>query len=239
MKTILHLCLAAVVMAACNTAQPAAKETDTLTVEHVSTDPAEQEPVEAGTEAAQPLAGPVVVHFRNDLLVFSCRLTEPIVNQTDPDTVFVSPGELGETLAGATLKIKSDSLASLVVEQSYETVSGISNEGPICLLENWKHYRSDWVQLEGGYGEYNGDYFCKEYSQEEDARFPDVDITEWKKEVERSCGKDYLELVKNNTTLTGDAAFVTIHKIYFRITGKKKDGSTVTKYIVFYPSIGC
>jgi hypothetical protein len=53
------------------------------------------------------------------------------------------------------------------------------------------------------------------------------------------CGKNYLELVKNNTTLAGDAAFVTIHKLYFRITGKKKDGSTVTKYIVFYPSIGC
>lgn len=231
MKTMLSLCFAACFVTACNFA-PAVVKNDSVTVEHiVLTDTIEiPDPV----IPYGPLAGPVTVPFSDGLLVCTFTLTDPAIVDENPDTLFISPSELGETLAGATFNIQSDSLSDIVVEQSYQTVSGISNEGPVCLLEGWKNYRSGWVKVEGK----NGEYLGREYT-EKDMFFPETDIEEWKKVVKKHCGKEYLELVKDNKTVKENAAFVGIEIIYFRITGKKKDGTDVIKYIAFYPAIGC
>ncbi|MBO9150718.1 hypothetical protein ACFOTA_00740 [Chitinophaga sp. GCM10012297] len=237
MKTFLYLCLP-VFLAACQSAQPATHEKDTLSVENVSADSAVAEPDEE-TPVSSRETGGINIHYPDEALVFTCYLTDPHVDNTNPDTIFIHPSELTETLSGAALRIRSDSVTNITVEQSHQTVAGISYQGETNVFHQWKYYRSGWQKVFGGEGEFLWSYQCNEISKEENERFPEVTMEEWKAAVGNFGGESALELVKNNKSINENASFITTYAIYLRITGKKKDGTSVTKYVVFYPAIGC
>ncbi|RPD38953.1 hypothetical protein [Chitinophaga barathri] len=231
MKTILYLCLA-VTITACNSAQPAAKETDTLTVETMDSASTDDDDFDASAKQAAYVTGAHKIHFADRSLVFSCDIEMDI--RENKDTIFLSTKEYGVSMEnGDEFMVASDSLEDLIVAQSYETVAGVAGKEP-CLLEGWKVYQSEEQTL---IPDERDAYTLKTYTEDEHKLFPDVNIDELKNEVLTGCGQEYYDLVKDIKTLPEGAAVVVLHKIYLRITGINKAGNAVSKIVVYYPDL--
>lgn len=158
------------------------------------------------------------------------------IDRIQKDTVEIY-AELGETIEGQLISISSDQLASLTVEQRYETSVTIMNEGPHCDLTDWKHFYSDWNKLQANS---NGQFACDKYTEKEYEKFPKVSIDELKQKVKEQCGDEWLKLVEKVKTPTEYPSGVSISRYYLRITGQRKDnGQTVTKLIVIETPMGC
>lgn len=158
------------------------------------------------------------------------------IEQIQKDTVEID-AELGETIEGQLISISSDQLTDLTVEQRYETSVTIMNEGPHCDLTDWKHFYSDWKQLQANS---NGKFVCDKYTEEEYHKFPKVSIADLKQKVKEQCGDAWLKLVEKVKTPTEYPSSVSISHYYLRVTGKRKDnGQTVTKLIVVETPMGC
>ena len=158
------------------------------------------------------------------------------MEQIQKDTVEID-AELGETIEGQLISIASDQLTDLTVEQRYETSVTIMKEGPHCDLTDWKHYSSDWKQLQANG---KGQFTCDKYTEEDYQKFPKVSISELKQKVKEQCGDTWLKLVEKVKTPTEYPSGVGISRYYLRVTGLRKDnGQTVTKLIVVEAPMGC
>ncbi|ENA1795703.1 hypothetical protein ABF176_002550, partial [Flavobacterium psychrophilum] len=78
--------------------------------------------------------------FINKHIIFD---EEKKLNQINKDTVNIFV-ELGETIENQKIKVYSQQITDLIIEQRYETSVTISNEGPHCDLNDWKHFYSEW-----------------------------------------------------------------------------------------------
>lgn len=158
------------------------------------------------------------------------------MDQIQKDTVEIYP-ELGEIIEGQLISLSSDQLTGLTVEQRYETSVTIMNEGPYCALVDWKHFYSEWKQLQTNN---SGQFICEKYTEKEHEKFPKISMDDLKQEVKDQCGDEWLELVEKIKTPTEYPSGVGISRYYFRVTGQRKDnGQTVTKLIIIEPSMGC
>jgi hypothetical protein len=158
------------------------------------------------------------------------------INQIQKDTVEIYL-ELGETIEGQLISLSSEQLTDFTIEQRYETSVSIMNEGPHCDLTDWKHFYSDWKQLQLNK---TGQFICAKYSEKEYEKFPKISIDDLKKKVKEQCGDEWLKLVEKVKTPTEYPSGVSISRYYLRITGQRKDnGQTVTKLIVIETPMGC
>lgn len=154
--------------------------------------------------------------------------------QTDTVAVYA---ELGETIEGQLITILNDQLTDLTVEQRYETSVTIMHDGPHCDLTDWKHFCSDWKQLQKNN---RGQFICDKYSEKEDEKFPEISIDDLKQEVKEQCGDMWFEFVENIKTPNEYPSSVNISRYYLRITAQRKDnGQTVTKLIIIEMPMGC
>ncbi|MBG6109479.1 hypothetical protein H4V97_002834 [Flavobacterium sp. CG_23.5] len=169
----------------------------------------------------------------NRLIIYD---EERKIDQIQKDTVEIY-AELGETIEGQLISISSDQLTNLVIEQRYETSVTIMNEGPHCDLTDWKHFYSDWKQLQVNN---TGQFTCDKYSEKENEKFPKISIDDLKQKVKEQCGDEWLKLVEKVKTPTEYPSGVGISRYHLRVTGKRKDnGQTVTKLIVIETPMGC
>ena len=166
-----------------------------------------------------------------DKLIYHVGKTQR--RQTDTVRIYVEPGESPE---GQQLSVSSGKLTDLKIEQQYETSISISNEGPHCDLNEWKHYYSEWKLIEPNA---KGLFIAHSYSMNERKHFPVVSIDELKERVRTKCGEDWFQLVKNIKTPTEYPSNVVISRYYLRMTGKHKEsGATVKKLIIFESPMG-
>lgn len=158
------------------------------------------------------------------------------IEKTQKDTVDVYV-ELGETIEGQIISVSNEQLTHLTIEQRFETSVTIMNEGPHCDLTEWKHFYSDWKQLQTNN---NGQFICEKYSKMEREKFPKISIDELKQHVKHQCGEEWLKLVERVELPTEYPSGVAISRYYLRITGQSKDnGKRVIKVIILETPMGC
>ena len=150
------------------------------------------------------------------------------------DTVCIS-ADIGETIEGQLINIETSTIKNLKVEQRYETSITIMNEGPHCDLTEWKHYDSEWKQLKTK----NNLFECIKYTNDEQQKFPEINIEKLKSEIKSKCGKDWFELVKNIKSPIEYPCEVGISKYFLRITGENAtNGVKIAKLIEIDVSLG-
>ena len=128
----------------------------------------------------------------NHLILFEQEKISKI--QTDSVNVYA---EIGETIESQLVSVSSDQLTDLTVEQRYETSITINDAGPHCDLTEWKHFCSDWKQLQAN-GQ--GQFRCDKYTEMEYKKFPDFSIDELKQEVKRHCGEGWTKRIEETKT---------------------------------------
>jgi hypothetical protein len=153
----------------------------------------------------------------------------------------------------SSFSIRSASYRVIDVSQSFRTTMTVGCEGPHCELDDWKHYESSWTPLKlrrvddvtrgRSYDPPDGAY----------ERFPKYTQSELYSEVERHCGKDWAEGLRQSDSIakTKDSVNFAIERSWYtsgpaisdytyRITGiHSSTGDTVTKYIRLAFAMGC
>jgi hypothetical protein len=158
------------------------------------------------------------------------------LTKINKDTAFLF-SELGSTIEGQLLVVLSDIMGQVKVEQSYETSVTISKEGPHCDLLNWKHYYSEWKTLNPNE---NGAFICEIYTQEDNEKFPKIEISNLQQEVRKQCGEDWQLLINDIKSPTEYPSSVSISRYFLKVTGIRKDnGQLISKIIVIESTMGC
>lgn len=138
------------------------------------------------------------------------------------------PGELPE---GRKIVIKSTKAIIYKLEARYETAIFVTDNGVTCDLSTWKTYLSPSKAIRKTK---NSIYIFPSYTDAEKQKFCEINLTEVKEEVRTSCGKDFYELIKNNTALNQGASEVAICRYSLKISGRVlKTGKSFFKLIYF------
>lgn len=143
--------------------------------------------------------------------------------------------ELGESILGQKIKIESSQLSDLKIEQAYETSISISYEGPHCDLIDWKHFRSDWLEVKSVSQDV---YQVINYSDADKEKFPKINVEELKQHVKDYCGEEWYELVKKTSKATEYPIGVGISRVFIRLTGNF-NGRQVIKLLILEEAMGC
>ena len=167
---------------------------------------------------------------------FTGNFIEHELSKINKDTAYLF-SELGSTIEGQLLVVLSENLSQVKVEQSYETSVTISKEGPHCDLLNWKHYYSEWKAL---ITNENGAFICEIYTQEDNEKFPKIEISNLQQEVRKLCGEDWQLLINDIKSPTEYPSSVSISRYFLKVTGLRKDnGQLISKIIVIESPMGC
>ncbi|MBK7129909.1 MAG: hypothetical protein IPM74_04605 [Crocinitomicaceae bacterium] len=153
-----------------------------------------------------------------------------------PDTVSMFV-ELGWDVEGIQISYQTENITDIKISQRYETSVSISDEGPHCDMINWKHYTSPWHQLTP---DTNGIYITDDYDSDDNSKFPDVSMAEFKQAVREHCDEFYEGLIANNQSVNELPSHSSISRVFFSVTGKdKKTGKKISKLLIFEIAMGC
>jgi len=153
---------------------------------------------------------------------------EGYLNQVNRDTVNLY-SELGEVIENRKIYVVSEVLENIKIEQRYQTTAGISLEGELCELHDWKHYESGWRPL---IQHKPGAFTTLSYTEEEGCRFPYITPEEYREAIEQHCGGNFAKEILKITSVTAHPGLVAISKYYFRITGTDKGTGEKTEYML-------
>ncbi len=185
---------------------------------------------------SKPLSKIVFGDLTVSLYGFLAFDEEGKLDKVQPDSTNIQ-AELGETIEGQVIEVKSSEIINIEIEQRYETSVTIMGEGPHCDLLDWKHYYSDWKPLRITV---SGQFIGLEYSEADREKFTPVSMDELRRQVSSLCGVEWAKPLKDITSPTQMPAGVGISRYYLRITGKRKSDLTpVTKIIVIENPMGC
>ncbi len=152
------------------------------------------------------------------------------------DTILISPAEIGQLVTNTRVIIESDSLSDILVDFCFRNVPIIMNEGPVCVMYDWKSFVSEWEVLPFR----NGICRFRELTEKDMSRFPETDIGEWKARVKKQCGQEYYDIIKDNKEIREGSSDVTIDEVYIRVRAlRKSDGRPYVKILQFSIPIGC
>lgn len=151
------------------------------------------------------------------------------------DTVILSP-ELGSTVQEISLLVKNSKLKNVSIKQRYQTSLTVMDEGPHLDLLKWKHYESEWKELE----ENNGIYRSIRYNNDDSNRFPKFSEEKLYKYILELGETRWAELIKNPTYPDGEKHYVVgISRITFKIAGVDYKDNTIEKIIICEIAMGC
>jgi hypothetical protein len=178
--------------------------------------------------------------IRNDSVKFIFKEFDLFIKNYSPDTFYYSQNKdtiyafqsIGESIEDKLLIFKSSQYSSYSIEQSYINSILISNEGPLCTIENWKNYLSPYSELKK---DSSNNFKTITYNYEKYNEFPDVSINEIKKIVKKQCGKTYEKLVENVKSVYDSPIEVYKSNYILKINIK----NTTPKYIIITSIPGC
>jgi hypothetical protein len=163
----------------------------------------------------------------------------PLVASRDEgsgDTLFYGTGP-GENMEGVKIRITSDKLTDIRVEEQLETHMVIFTEEGLYELYDWKHgYTTSKELLKDNDSTFIGSSFSVEDYQ----IFPEVTLEEVKTVVKERGGEKWLKLIKDVKTVKDDPLVISGDTYHLRISGKRKsDGKIITKIITVTVASGC
>jgi hypothetical protein len=157
-------------------------------------------------------------------------------NKTHQDTAKIYI-ELGETPEGKKITIHNAKFKRIEVFQRHENSVTIMNEGPHCDLTEWKHYDSNWKQLE--FNTVEGSFITDSYTPEDWEKFIPVDLNEFEEAVKVQCGEYWMEHIKGIKSVTEYPSGVSISRIFLKLLLTDEKDSVTEKIIEFVIPMGC
>ena len=147
--------------------------------------------------------------------------------QKDTAKVFV---EIGEPIEGQTWKIIPKKNGEIKIYQRFENSITIMKEGPHCDLTDWRHFDSEWKELQLN----DGNFLTESYSDKERGKFIQVDMKELRDVVRKQCGNDWAELIKGVKSPTEYPSGVGMSSIFLKIDYKNPQDGTVKESIISF-----
>jgi hypothetical protein len=145
--------------------------------------------------------------------------------------------EVGTDPSDLGLKIISENLENIVVEQCMQTSMTIMNEGPHCDLTDWLHHTTEWERIAAND---TGSYTLFGYTESDTKKFPPVTVNELKNAARKHCGDEWKPVIDQIRDLEGFHSSVGMNKVLVRISGTDKvSGRKVERQIMFIFSMGC
>ena len=152
------------------------------------------------------------------------------------DTVLISL-DIGEIITNNLIKIFDSKYDKIKIYQRFENSITINNEGPHCDLINWKHYTSKWIELKQIR---NGIFETILLDSKQAEKFIEIEIVDFKNAVKKSCGNDWVQLIKDIKSVRDYPCEISTSKIELIV--KLIDNSTqetMEKYLIFDIPMGC
>lgn len=122
------------------------------------------------------------------------------------------------------------------VERQFETSMALSDEGPHLDMTDWKHYTSNWQELEKIE---SNKFLASKISEADGERFPKVTRKEIYDAVLKDGGKRWANYSKTCKTVNDGPCYVAISRISFRIKAKEKGQWKIIHRINFSVPMGC
>lgn len=176
------------------------------------------------------------IQFQNFSIHFD-SLKLPILAETYKDSAIFEIG-LGNEVENQTFQISSHE-TGFKIYQRFETSLAISNEGGHMDLLNWKHQKSDWIELKP---KKENSYQTVKATENLKNRFPSFTNQELIKEIQSLSNNEknclYCLLAKNVTKATDYPAYIAVSKVELKIEyglGNKIG----TKYVILNLPMGC
>ena len=136
--------------------------------------------------------------------------------------------ELGETIEGQKLKIHKIKEGQIRIYQRFENSITVMNEGPHCDLTEWKHYNSNWKDLQIE----NSQFLTESYSEQDWDKFIEVDMNELREAVRVKCGEGWAEHVKDVKSPTEYPFGISTSRIFFKIEFIEQDSEYLKERII-------
>ena len=146
--------------------------------------------------------------------------------------------ELGESIENQLIVLQPfpNDAREFKVEQQFETSMAIGDEGPHVDLINWKHYTSDWKEIEN-VGENRFRTF--RVSEADTQRFPAATSQEIHRVVLKEGGKRWGDLARQCKTPFDPPCYVGLSRISFRISAYEDGNWNEIHRINFSIPLGC
>ncbi|WP_374175111.1 hypothetical protein [Flavobacterium tructae] len=158
--------------------------------------------------------------------------------RAEKDTVYFNliPGDW---MFDKTFKIEQTEFEEIELYGQIEVKIGIETEReievPLCVIDNWKSYRSEWRKLKINQEDLKFIYFDE--SADPPIKFT---IDELKIAVEKNCGAEWFDDIKNIKSLEKiDTSFFTTKYIYKIRAKNSKTNQIVEKYFIFNTPTSC
>jgi hypothetical protein len=127
--------------------------------------------------------------------------------------------DLSETLDSAVIKISSDLIIKIELEQKVETSVTIMDEEPHCDLVDLKHYESKWQKLKE---EKILIFRGVSYTNTEVSKFPKIEMKELLNEANKHCGQRWADLAKSAKSPDHYPCAVTVSRFFVKVKGVNK-----------------
>jgi len=145
--------------------------------------------------------------------------------------------ELGETVQDLKIKIGDLGLSQLRIYQQYETSLSITNEGPHLDLLKWKHFTSNWNEI----NQLEQNIFkTLSYNEKEEEQFPEFSEGELIEYLKSIGYAGYADLIKNPKYPNGEKHWwIGLSIVRFKISGIDSENNKIEKLIEFEVPMGC
>lgn len=152
------------------------------------------------------------------------------------DTVRVDL-DIGEILTGNTIRVLNSDYDQIRIFQKIENSVTIMNEGPHCDLVDWKHYYSDWIEIE----QISENVFqAITLTADHTEKFISVDLDEFKDAVSSHCGESWTDLVKNIKSVNEYPCGISTSRIFIKLVlENSKTNTSTVKVIELEVPMGC
>lgn len=110
--------------------------------------------------------------------------------------------------------VPNNSKLKLKIEQQYETSIAVDGEGPVLLLDDWRHYYSGWIKIDNPKPMH---FVSRAISEGDSRKFPKVSILDVKKQISKH-GEEWDRMVKGIEKITDPPIMVVISVITFKIS---------------------
>ena len=145
--------------------------------------------------------------------------------------------DLGETIQGQKITINQSKFKKVEIFQRHQNTARIQAESEFCALDDWKHYYSDWKELE--HDPETLSYMTIYYGIEDWEKFIPVDIKDYKEAVQESCGPSWAKRISNINNTHQYPSDVTLSRIDLKILLTDRNGRVRKKIISFGIPMGC
>lgn len=182
-------------------------------------------------DAAMDTKDSVILDFQSFKICIRDYLPDTIYFSKNKDTAYITES-IGESIEDKMLTIQDIDIAEVSIEQGYINSIFISNEGPLCVIENWKCYKSPLIKLK-----YNQEKSFKTISYGYDSfnEFPSVTAKEIREVVKNQCDEKYYDLVHKVNSVNDSP--IGVYKSNYILKIKPLAGSPKYIYVTSIP--GC